>query len=142
MFISEYTVNLKDLTTAIARASKEHAAPVSPDRAKDTADFVLSFFGYSTCIPDNLLSQKDRLVFNKVYDLGLITTDEEEEVRLYDGKRWRVHYWMLMAKRIRELAETAVQAKQVKLDQKNIYENPEVWEEVKSDRVNPVVGES
>ena len=37
-------------------------------------------------------------------DAGILTT-EMEEVTLYDGKEWRIHYWLFRRERIRELIE-------------------------------------
>ena len=37
-------------------------------------------------------------------DLGLLQT-EREETTLYDGREWRIHYWMFKKDRIYELVK-------------------------------------
>src|SRR2546425_12976655 len=37
-------------------------------------------------------------------DSGILTT-EREETTLYDGREWRIHYWMFRKERIAELVE-------------------------------------
>lgn len=61
---------------------------------KETAETVLNFFGFNDRIIDNLLEPEERDVFYMLEDSGLIKS-EREEINLYDGKEWRVHYWVL-----------------------------------------------
>jgi len=37
-------------------------------------------------------------------DTGILTT-EREETTLYDGREWRIHYWLFRKERIHELIE-------------------------------------
>lgn len=72
--------------------------------ARMMAEHVLNFFGYSERIIDNILEQEDRDVFYMLEDAGLLTT-EREETTLYDGREWRIHYWLFRREKIRELME-------------------------------------
>jgi hypothetical protein len=42
-------------------------------------------------------------------DLDLLTTEREEAI-LYDGREWRIHYWLLKENVIRELTEPRADA--------------------------------
>ena len=66
------------------------------------AQHVLNFFGYSERIIDNVLEPEDRDAFYMLEDSGILTT-EREETTLYDGREWRIHYWMFRKERIHEL---------------------------------------
>src|SRR2546428_2612620 len=63
------------------------------------AQHVLNFFGYSERIIDNVLEPEDRDAFYMLEDSGILTT-EREETTLYDGREWRIHYWMFREERI------------------------------------------
>ena len=67
--------------------------------ARAMAQHVLNFFGYSERIIDNVLEPEDRDAFYILEDSGLLTT-EREETTLYDGREWRIHYWLLAKKTI------------------------------------------
>ncbi len=101
-----YTVNtpltIDQLATAIknsidGRRMEERAA-------KTMAEHVLHFFGFSERIIDNVLEQEDRDVFYMLEDAGLLTT-EREETTLYDGREWRIHYWLFNKGNIKNLIE-------------------------------------
>jgi len=68
------------------------------------AQHVMNFFGYSDRIIDNILEPEDRDAFYILEDSGLLTT-EREEITLYDGREWRIHYWLFRKNRIMELAD-------------------------------------
>src|SRR2546428_9958717 len=68
------------------------------------AQHVLNFFGCSQQISDNGLEPEDRDAFYMLEDSGILTT-EREETTLYDGREWRIHYWMFRKDRIAELDE-------------------------------------
>ena len=40
-------------------------------------------------------------------DAGILTT-EREETTLYDGREWRIHYWLFKRDRIADLMENSV----------------------------------
>src|SRR3989475_4112259 len=68
------------------------------------AQAVLNLFGYSERIFDNVLEPEDRDAFYMLEDSGILTT-EREETTLYDGREWRIHYWMFRKERIAQLVE-------------------------------------
>ena len=64
------------------------------DESNYLAEHILNFFGYSDRIIDNVLHPEDRDTFYMLEDAGLMET-EREETTLYDGREWRIHYWLL-----------------------------------------------
>ncbi len=81
------------------------ASGIDEKAAKDMAQFAINFFGYSDRLLDNILNPEDRDIFYMLEDAGLLMT-EREETLLYDGKDWRIHYWVLRKLKILELAAT------------------------------------
>ena len=98
------TLTVEDLTRAI-RNSIDRAG-MKDDEARAMAQHVLNFFGYSERIIDNVLEPEDRDAFYMLEDSGILTT-EREETTLYDGREWRIHYWMFRKDRIQELVQVA-----------------------------------
>jgi hypothetical protein len=72
------------------------------EQARAMAQHVMNFFGYSERIIDNILEPEDRDAFYMLEDTGILTT-EREETTLYDGREWRIHYWLFKKERIYEL---------------------------------------
>ena len=68
------------------------------------AEHVMNFFGYSDRVIDNVLHPEDRDTFYMLEDSGLLET-EREEINLYDGREWRIHYWRLCKEVVKELEE-------------------------------------
>jgi len=95
------TVNL--LARAIQNGLSRPRRKLSLEEAKMTAEHVLNFFGYGNRIIDNMLEPEDRDTFYILEDLGILKT-EREETTLWDGREWRIHYWLLNKERIMELA--------------------------------------
>ena len=117
-------LTVEDLTRAI-RNSIDRAG-MKDDEARAMAQHVLNFFGYSERIIDNVLEPEDRDAFYMLEDSGILTT-EREETTLYDGREWRIHYWMFRKERIAELVQVA-KAREA-LERGSVYEDvPEdVW---------------
>ena len=67
------------------------------------ADYLISFFGFDSEVIDNRLDMDDRDVFYMLEEVGLLST-RQEEIHIKKGKLWRIHYWILRADRIKELA--------------------------------------
>ena len=67
---------------------------IGDDESNYLAEHILNFFGYSDRIIDNVLHPEDRDTFYMLDDAGLMET-EREETTLYDGREWRIHYWLL-----------------------------------------------
>ncbi len=96
------TLTIDDLTRAIKNSIDR--AGMKDEEARAMAQHVLNFFGYSERIIDNVLEPEDRDAFYMLEDSGILTT-EREETTLYDGREWRIHYWMFRKDRILELVE-------------------------------------
>ena len=123
------TLTVEDLTRAI-RNSIDRAG-MKDDEARAMAQHVLNFFGYSERIIDNVLEPEDRDAFYMLEDSGILTT-EREETTLYDGREWRIHYWMFRKERIAELV-AAQKAKEEAARGSSVYDAvPEdIWNQRK-----------
>jgi len=119
------TVSVDDLTRAIKNSIDRSGMP--EDQARLMAHHVLNFFGYSERIIDNVLEPEDRDAFYMLEDSGILTT-EREETTLYDGREWRIHYWMFRKERILELAEAQRQKEEAQKDS-TLYDRliEDVW---------------
>ncbi len=96
------TLTVDDLTQAIKNCVDGHG--MQETAARSMAEHVLNFFGFSERIIDNILEQEDRDVFYMLEDAGLLTT-EREQTTLYDGREWRIHYWLFHRDKILKLKE-------------------------------------
>ena len=96
----ERIVTVEDLTKAIMNSPNNRG--LREDAARDIARHVLNFFGYSDRIIDNILEPEDRDAFYMMEDAGILTT-EREETTLYDGREWRIHYWLFRHDKIDKL---------------------------------------
>ncbi len=96
--------------------------------AKTMAEHVLHFFGFSERIIDNVLEQEDRDVFYMLEDAGLLST-EREETTLYDGREWRIHYWLFNKDNIKNLMDMEPVSKGDNVETISVYDEiPEgVW---------------
>jgi len=119
------TVTVDDLTRAIKNSIDRTGMP--EDQARLMATHVLNFFGYSERIIDNVLEPEDRDAFYMLEDSGILTT-EREETTLYDGREWRIHYWMFKKDKIAELSE-AQRAKEEANRDSSVYDRliEDVW---------------
>ena len=96
----EGIVTVEELTQAIQNSPDNRG--MLKDQAYNLALHVLNFFGYSDRIIDNVLEPEDRDAFYMLEDAAILTT-EREETTLYDGREWRIHYWLFRREKIREL---------------------------------------
>ena len=110
------TLNLEELTIAIRNS---YSRDMPEEEAEAMARHVLNFFGYSERIIDNVLEPEDRDAFYQLEDNGILTT-EREETTLYDGREWRIHYWLFRKDRINEL----ISAESTHMDEMDCEENP------------------
>ena len=76
---------------------------MSEEESTEAAEHIINFFGYNDRVIDNMLEPEDRDSFYTMEDVGILQT-EREETTLFDGREWRIHYWILNVPRIRELA--------------------------------------
>ncbi len=118
------TLTVEDLTRAIKNSIDR--AGMKDEEARAMAQHVLNFFGYSERIIDNVLEPEDRDAFYMLEDSGILTT-EREETTLYDGREWRIHYWMFRKERIQELVQAA-KAREAH-ERESIYEgmSEDIW---------------
>ncbi len=94
-------ITVDDLTQAI-KNSIDNSRGMVEEQAYELAHHVLNFFGYSDRIIDNILEPEDRDAFYMLEDAGILTT-EREETTLYDGREWRIHYWLFKRDKIEVL---------------------------------------
>lgn len=90
--------------------------------AATMAEHVLHFFGFNERIIDNVLEQEDRDVFYMLEDAGLLTT-EREETTLYDGREWRIHYWLFHLENIKNLASMEPASEEERSEAANVYDD-------------------
>ncbi len=123
----EGALTVKDLTRAIRNSIDRQG--MKEDEARSMAQHILNFFGYAERIIDNVLEPDDRDAFYMLEDSGILTT-EREETTLYDGREWRIHYWLFRKGRIFELANAAPPLEDTIPDSNSVYaEMPEdLWE--------------
>ncbi len=91
-------VTVDELTLAIKNRI-DSSRGMEEEQAYLLAHHVLNFFGYSDRIIDNILEPEDRDAFYMLEDASILTT-EREETTLYDGREWRIHYWLFRRDRI------------------------------------------
>ncbi len=100
-------VNLPSLSRAIRRAVGHDG--MRREDADAIAGHILNFFGFNERIIDNVLEPDDRDTFYMLEDSGILET-ERDETTLYDGREWRIHYWMFRKDRILQLAKEEAEA--------------------------------
>lgn len=88
--------------------------------ARKIAERILNFFGYSDRIFDNILTPQERDVFNMLESVGLLSTTSEE-LTLYNGKEWRIYYWILNVDEIIKLSKKIKKKNEKTID--DIYEH-------------------
>ena len=95
-------ITISELTSAIRNSIDSSSREMEEEEAYDLAHRVLNFFGYSDRIIDNILEPEDRDAFYMLEDAGILTT-EREETTLYDGREWRIHYWLFRRDKIESM---------------------------------------
>ena len=92
------------------------------------SEHVLHFFGFSDRIIDNVLDPEDRDLFYQLEDSNLLTT-EREETTLYDGREWRIHYWVMNVRRINDIANSEVVEVELEEEEEDVYADipDDVW---------------
>ncbi|MGC8663890.1 MAG: DUF6015 family protein [Thermoplasmata archaeon] len=95
------TVTVEMLAKAIRNGIKSENK-MSVDEALLLAQHILNFFGFEERMIDNYLEPDDRGLFYMLEEIRILLP-EREETTLYDGREWRIHYWVINTKRILEL---------------------------------------
>ncbi|NLU46250.1 MAG: hypothetical protein GXX87_04850 [Euryarchaeota archaeon] len=127
MTVEIMTVTMDDLTQAI-KNSIDSKRVMEETEAYELAYRVLNFFGYSDRIIDNILEPEDRDAFYMLEDTGILTT-EREETTLYDGREWRIHYWIFRKERIAELISRDMPSPEDESAEDSLYHDlpADVW---------------
>lgn len=120
-------ITVEKLAMAIKNSPNNEG--IEEDKAYNLAHRVLNFFGYSDRIIDNVLEQQDRDAFYMLEDATILTT-EREETTLYDGREWRIHYWLFRREKIQELMEGIVRKKDDEEEYESTYDSlpDDVWQ--------------
>ena len=120
------TLTVEHLTKAIKNSIDKQGMP--EEEARAMAQHVMNFFGYSERIIDNVLEPEDRDAFYMLEDAGILMT-EREETTLYDGREWRIHYWMFRKERINELITGKHRLDAISVDAVNVYDEvpDDIW---------------
>ncbi|MCL4314963.1 MAG: hypothetical protein M1454_04485 [Candidatus Thermoplasmatota archaeon] len=100
----KHYTDLDTLSAAISIGLSLQDRRMSREESMHAAEHLINFFGYSDRVIDNMLEPEDRDAFYTMEDIGVLQT-EREETTLFDGREWRIHYWLLNISRIGELAE-------------------------------------
>lgn len=119
------TLTVEDLTRAIKNGIDREGMP--DEQARSMAQHVLNFFGYSERIIDNILEPEDRDAFYQLEDTGILTT-EREETTLYDGREWRIHYWLFRKERIFQLINAKNIMGSIANDSLACYQDADCWQ--------------
>ncbi len=122
-------ITIHDLTMAIKNSIDSSSRAMEEEEAYDLAHRVLNFFGYADRIIDNVLEPEDRDAFYMLEDSGILTT-EREETTLYDGREWRIHYWLFRRERINELMDLRPKAAEAPVSEDFSYDElpDDIWQ--------------
>lgn len=121
--------NIGELSMAISKGLSLQNRSMSQEEAFEAAEHLINFFGYNDRVIDNMLEPEDRDAFYTMEDIGVLQT-EREETTLYDGREWRIHYWILNVGRIIELSKIKTVETSIEKDEAfQIYEDipEEYW---------------
>ena len=121
-------VTVDELTLAI-KNSIDSSRGMEEEQAYMLAHHVLNFFGYSDRIIDNILEPEDRDAFYMLEDAGILTT-EREETTLYDGREWRIHYWLFRRERIDQLINQGPRRTEARVEAEFDYDElpDDIWQ--------------
>ena len=120
-------VTVEELTQAIKNSPNNEG--IQEEAAYELAHHVLNFFGYSDRIIDNILEPEDRDAFYMLEDATILTT-EREETTLYDGREWRIHYWLFRREKIQDLIDGLIKKKDEEEERDTTYDDlhDDIWE--------------
>ena len=120
-------MTVEELTQAIKNSPNNEG--IQEEAAYELAYHVLNFFGYSDRIIDNILEPEDRDAFYMLEDATILTT-EREETTLYDGREWRIHYWLFRREKIQDLIDGLIKKKDEEEERDTTYDDlpDDIWE--------------
>ena len=97
-------ITYDDMRKALSRLLRNRG--MSQQEINELSMYLLSFFGFSDIIIDNILDTDDRDVFYMLEEEGLLSTSREESYTI-KGKVWRIHYWVMRKREIMRLCKEA-----------------------------------
>ena len=120
-------ITVDELTLAI-KNSIDSSHGMVEEQAYELAHHVLNFFGYSDRIIDNILEPEDRDAFYMLEDAGILTT-EREETTLYDGREWRIHYWLFRREKIVSMMMRSAGESVETVQEESVYDDlpDDIW---------------
>ncbi|MBD6956239.1 MAG: DUF6015 family protein [Thermoplasmata archaeon] len=97
------------------------------EEALNIAQHILNFFGFEERIIDNYLEPDDRGLFYMLEEIRILIP-EREETTLYDGREWRIHYWVINTRRVLEL-QVEKEEREKEFTEEDIYKEipDEFW---------------
>ena len=98
-----------DLAKAMAYLYSREGTILKEEDLRDTAVQVMQFFGFEREVVGNHLEQDEIALMYQLEDMELIDT-RIEEYNLLDGNPWRVNYFILNVKRIREYSSKEIES--------------------------------
>ena len=121
-----YTPIPGDLAKAMAYLYSKDGMDLKTDDLRDAAIQVMKFFGFENEVVGNHLEQDEIALMYQLKDIRLIDT-RIEEYNLLDGNPWRVNYFILNVKKIREYSSMKVEENASDVSQ--VYEHlpEEAW---------------
>ena len=105
----------------------ERKMQIEYEEALALAEFVLDIFGLEDRVIDNILEPSDRQLFYFLEGSGVLSTGRET-ISLYDGRDWRIHYWIFNRDKIINQLQIEEEKKEEKKEE-NVYDMlpAEVW---------------
>jgi len=97
-----------DLAKAMAYAYSRSGMELKVDDLRATAVQMMQFFGFEREVVGNHLEHDEIAMMYQLEDLGLVDTGVEE-YNLPDGNSWRVNYFILNARKIKEYSSMKVE---------------------------------
>ena len=115
-----YIPTPEDLAKAMAYLYSSNGMISKADDLRDTAIQVMQFFGFEREVVGNHLEQDEIALMYQLEDAGLVDT-RIEEYNLPDGNPWRVNYFILNARKIREYS--SMKAEENASDVSQVYQD-------------------
>lgn len=124
---------VEELTEAIKRTSKDVKDADGMESASEKAERIMNILGPPGRSIDNNFNREERKIIYSLDKSGLVKSKSRSS-SLFNGKKWRIHYWELDRQRIDALLEEEIPEDQ-DTDDEDVYE---VWDE---DHMNRKAGE-
>ena len=121
-----YTPIPGDLAKAMAYLYSREGTILKEEDLRDTALQVMQFFGFEREVVGNHLEQDEIALMYQLEDVGLVST-RIEEYNLLDGNPWRVNYFILNAKKIKEYSSKKTEENAPDVSQVYEYLPEEAW---------------